>query len=80
MNNEQKIDLSTFIKVGNNRQEAYKDFIEFEKGFDEEIKTNLSYEDFCIELDKGYSNSKYVQIARLYEDINGTIWYDNEYV
>ena len=30
MNNEQKIDLTTFIKVGNNRQEAYKDFIEFE--------------------------------------------------
>lgn len=74
------MDLTTFIKVGNNRQEAYKDYCNFEAGFDKEVKVTLSYEEFCIELDKGYSNSKYVQIARLYEDIDGTIWYDNEYV
>ncbi len=78
MNNN--IDLSTFIKVGNNRQEAYKDYCDFEAGFDKNAKIILSYEDFCIELDKGYSNSKYIQIARLYENIDGTIWYDNEYV
>ena len=27
------MDLTSFIKVGNNREEAYKDYIDFEKGW-----------------------------------------------
>lgn len=73
------MDLTNFILVGNNRKEAYDDFVEFESGFDENCRTTLTYEEFCIELDKGYGNSDYLQVARLYEDENG-VWYDNEYV
>lgn len=77
---KKEMNLSTFVKVGNNKTEAYDDFYEFEMGFDEDCRTNLSYEEFCSELDKGYGNSDCIQIARLYEDKNGVIWYDNEYV
>lgn len=73
------MDLSTFIKIGN-RTEAYDDFFKFENGFDEDARNNLTFEEFCAELDKGYGNSGCVQIARLYEDENGVIWYDNDYV
>ena len=77
-NDSSYMDLSTFIKIGN-RKEAYEDFCEFEKGFDEDTRNNLTFEEFCVELDKGYGNSGCVQVARLYEDDNGVIWYDNEY-
>lgn len=40
--------------------------------------TNLSYEEFLIELKKGYGKSNYVQIARLLELSDG-IFYDNSY-
>ena len=60
--------------------EAYDDFYKFEMGFDEDCRANLSYEEFCSELDKGYGKSDYTQVARLYEDESGVIWYDNEYV
>lgn len=74
-------DLSSFVLVGNNRKEAYNDFIEFEKGFDDEDNPYLkmSFEDFCKELDKGYGQSDCLQITRLYEAPDGKIYYDNEY-
>ena len=74
-----KIDLSTFVLVGKNRMEAYDDFVDFELGFDEDFCNNLTFEEFCAELDKGYGNADCVQISRLYEDNEGKIWYDNEY-
>jgi hypothetical protein len=77
MNN--KIDLSTFVLVGNNRMEAYDEFIEYELRFDEDVRNNLSFEEFCEELDKGYENSGCIEIARLYEDGKGRVWYDKEY-
>ena len=73
------MDLTSFIKVGNNRKEAYEDYIDFEKGF-KENSVVISFEEFCKELDKGYGKSDYTQIARLYEDNNGCVWYDNEYI
>ena len=73
------MDLTSFIKVGNNRTEAYADYIDFEKGFNENSVV-ISFEEFCSELDKGYGMSDYTQIARLYEDNNGCVWYDNEYI
>lgn len=76
---EQKMDLTGFVKVGNNRKEAYDDFVEFESGFDEDFRTILTYEEFCIELEKGYGNSDCIQISRLYENEDG-IWYDNDFV
>ena len=74
------MDLTGFVKVGNNRKEAYDDFVAFENGFDEDYRTELTFEEFCEELDKGYGNANYTQIARLYEDENGNVWYDNDYV
>jgi hypothetical protein len=73
------MDLTGFIMIGN-REDAYKDFIDFEMGFREDCRSILTYGEFCIELKKGYGNSDYVQIARLYEDENGIVWYDNDYV
>lgn len=77
--NTKYMDMSTFIKIGN-RKEAYKDYCEFESGFDDNCRTELSYEEFCKELNKGYGNSYCIQIARLYEDTKGVVWYDNEYI
>ena len=77
---ETKMDLTNFVNVGKNRMESYDDFVNFELGFDEDTRNNLTYEQFCAEMDKGYGNSDCVQIARLYEDENGTVWYDNDYV
>ena len=59
-------------------QYAYEDFAQFEDGFEKECRNELSFEQFMEELKKGYGNSGYVQIARLFELSNG-IWYDNEY-
>ena len=73
------MDLTSFVKVGNNRKESYADYIDFEKGF-KENSVVISFEEFCSELDKGYGKSDYTQIARLYEDNNGCVWYDNEYI
>ena len=72
-------DLSTFVLVGNNRKEAYDEFVEYELRFDEDVRNNLSFEEFCKELDKGYENSGCIEIARLYEDGKGRVWYDKEY-
>ena len=75
------IDLSTFTCIGNNRLEAYGSHMNFEMSFkNPEIRIILTFEEFCKELDKGYGNSIYLQISRLYEDSEGQIWYDNEYV
>lgn len=68
-----------FYKDGDNREEAYKNFVEFEEGFPKEDQLNLSFEEFCAELDKGYGTSEMFQIARLYEKADGSIWYDTEY-
>ena len=73
-----KMDLSTFVWVGNNRLEAYGSHMNFEMGFDNpELRDLMDFHDFCAELDLGYGNSSHLQIARLYEDENGKIWYDN---
>lgn len=74
-------DLTDFILVGNNRKEAYEDFIEFEKGFNDPDNKylDIDFEEFCEILDKGYGNTDYIQISRLYEAPDGKIWYDTEY-
>lgn len=78
---ENKIDLSTFIPAGNSRLEAYGHHMDFEMSFYEpKLRDLITFKDFCKELDLGYGNSDHVQIARLYEDETGKIWYDNEYV
>lgn len=63
------------IKIANDYESVYKDFVDFENGYD---GTNLSYEEFLIELKKGYGKSNCVQIARLFELSDG-IYYDNCY-
>jgi hypothetical protein len=52
----ENFDLTNFVLVGNNRKEAYEDFIEFEKGFNDPDNEYLkmNFEDFCEILDKGY--------------------------
>ncbi len=73
--------IGSFVCVGNNRKEAYASHMNFEMGFDNpELRVLITFDEFCKELDLGYGNSKYVQISRLYEDADGKIWYDNEYV
>lgn len=57
---------------------AYKDFCDFENGFDKDVRIEINYGEFVEELKKGYGKSKYIQIARLFELSNG-IYYDNEY-
>ena len=75
-----EMDLSNFVLVGNNRLEAYGSHMDFEMGFDNpEIRDLMDFHDFCKELDLGYGNSTHIQVARLYEDNNGKVWYDNEY-
>ena len=59
------------IADANDYDYAYKDYFQ-----DNEIK--LSFIDFVEEFKKGYGNSDYVPIARLFALSNG-IWYDNEY-
>ena len=77
----EEMDLSTFVCIANNRLEAYGSHMNFEMGFDNpKVRVLLTFDEFCKELDKGYGNSEYLQIARLYEDADGRIWYDNEYV
>ena len=75
------MDLSTFALIADNRKDAYISHIEFELGFDNpELRDLITFKEFCKELDLGYGNSAHIQIARLYEDEDGKIWYDNEYV
>lgn len=59
-------------------QYAFEDFAQFEDGFEKEERIEMTFEDFMIELKKGYGKSECVQIARLFE-LNNGIWYDNEY-
>lgn len=75
----ENFDLSSFVLIGNNRKQAYEDFIEFEKGFGEDCRYDMSFKEFCKELDKGYGNSNCIQIARLYETKDGKVWYENDY-
>ena len=66
--------------IGNNRLEAYGSHMNFEMGFENpEVRVLITFDEFCKELDKGYGNSRYIEIARLYEDADGKIWYDNDY-
>lgn len=69
------IESNDIIKIANDYESAYKDFVDFENGYD---GTNLSYEEFLIELKKGYGKSNCAQIARLLELSDG-IYYDNCY-
>ena len=69
------IENNDIIKIANDYESAYKDFVDFENDYD---GTNLSYEEFLIELKKGYGKSNYVQIARFLELSDG-IFYDNSY-
>lgn len=69
------IESNDIIKIANDYESAYKDFVDFENGYD---GTDLSYEEFLIELKKGYGKSNCVQIARLLELSDG-IYYDNCY-
>ena len=69
------IEYNDIIKIANDYESAYKDFVDFENDYD---GTNLSYEEFLIELKKGYGKSNYVQIARLLELSDG-IFYDKSY-
>lgn len=75
------INHSGFVLVGNNRREAYANHIEFEKGFNDPDNSYLkmSFRKFCKELARGYGQSDWVQISRLYEAPDGKIWYDTEF-
>lgn len=73
------MDLSSFVKIGDNRLEAYDSLYDLGLYFDEDYRTDLSYNRFCEELDKGYGKSKNIRIARLYEDEKGAVWYNNAY-
>lgn len=77
----ENMDLTNFILVGNNRREAYESHIEFEKDFNDSDNpyVKMGFRKFCKELAKGYGQSDWLQIARLYEAPDGKIWYDNEY-
>ena len=62
------MDLTNFVCIGNNRLEAYGSHMNFEMGFDNpELRVLITFDEFCKELDKGYENSKYIQIQ--YTDI-----------
>lgn len=67
------------IAKANDFEKAYKDFLKFESNFDNETKIVLTYEQFLTELNKGYGNSSYIQIAR-YFVLSSGIYYDNDYV
>lgn len=69
------IENNDIVKIANDYESAYKDFVDFENDYG---GTNLSYEEFLIELKKGYGKSNYIQIARLLELSDG-IFYDNSY-
>ena len=75
------MDLTNFVLVGNNRKEAYESHIEFEKEFNnpDNPYLRMGFKKFCKEMDKGYGQSNWNQIARLYETPDGKIYYDNEY-
>ena len=74
------MDLSNFSLQGNNRQEAYEAHIAFEMGFSNpQVRDVVTFEEFCHELNLGYGNSDHTQIARLYETLDGKVYYDNEY-
>ena len=76
------MDMDGFVRICDkgDYKTAYKQHIEFEKGFnDSSVQDLLSFEEFCKELKKGYGNSDHLQIARLMET-NDAIYYDNEYV
>lgn len=77
----ENMDLTNFVLVGNNRREAYESHIEFEKGFNDldNPYLKMSFKKFCKEMDKGYGQSDWLQIARLYEAPDGKVYYDNEY-
>lgn len=57
---------------------AFEDFVSFEEGFEKEARNKMSFDEFMVELKKGYGKSGCVQVARLFELSNG-IWYDNEF-
>lgn len=59
-------------------KKAYKDFCDFESGFSEDCRNDMTFEEFMTEFKKGYGNSGCVQIARLFENDNG-IFYDLDY-
>ena len=59
-------------------KKAYKDFCDFEKGYDEDVRNTMSYDTFVKELKKGYGQSGCVQVARLFENEYG-IFYDNNF-
>lgn len=69
----EELQNNNIVYISSSRREAYELLIEYEDEFD------MSYEEFCIELDKGYTKSDYTQVARLYEDSHGRIWCDSDY-
>jgi hypothetical protein len=77
----ENMDLTNFVLIGNNREEAYKRHMEFEMSFNDPDNPYLrmGFIKFCKELSKGYGNSNWIQIGRLYEAPDGKIWYDNDY-
>jgi hypothetical protein len=55
-----------------------KDYEYLYEDFIHETETEISFDDFMCELEKGYGKSDFIEIARIFELSNG-IWYDNEY-
>ena len=62
-----------FVKIADNVEKAYRDFIIEEKEYN-----FITYSEFVRELQKGYGESKYVPIARCVL-FNGGVYYDNDY-
>lgn len=71
-----------FFLLAPNRSEAFRKLQQFEDGYEnpENPYLKMSYEVFGKELDKRYGKSEYTQIARMYEDTYGLVWYDGDYV
>lgn len=70
-----------FIICAKNRKDAYTEYFKDSMcaSKTKQHKEKIKYAEFCEELEKGYGQSKFEEIARLYEDKNGVIWYDTNF-
>lgn len=70
------VDDKVMVKIGDldNLVDLYTDFISEYS----EYGINITFDEYISELELGYGESDYLEIARLIVLSNG-IWYDNEY-
>ena len=70
-----------FFIFAPNRVEAYKKIKEVKVGLDDcnNPYINMSYDEFCKELEKDYGKSGYLMLSKMHEDKYGFIWYNRDY-